>query len=570
MTEIQGRLGHGDIPEAAAGEQPLTCEQRTLTRRAYEFFELFRAETQEMRQRAAACRRIFLLDDPEQDAPGTPPAARAPQLHTLKSTVVSCVADQMDNMPEAVLLPERPELADVAADLTDLVRYVLERNRFDRLHHQRVMDFFQTGTSVTQVAWDADMNEGAGEIALVRWPREGFYWDPAAENIQDARALFKASFHPLSWYAQHYPQAAPYIHADGYARREGSLRRTAQRGDEDVLMLEYWYRRYDARTRRCSIHMACLAGGALLYCSQDERPDGVYAHGRYPFVLDVYTPVEGQPVGNGMVWEFAPMQRYVNRYAKYIDENARMSAKARLLVNNAAGLEDEDLTDWNRNLIRGDNISENALRWFQSQPLSGQVNAQLAAFQDQIKLDSGQNQFLRGEGGMGVTAASAIAALQEAGGKTSRLYTAVLASGFREMVDQALWLIAQHYDGLRTRLITGRDAMPRLVNISAGRLLYGDWALSAAHPDPMPAPPYTVQVQVQRRNPMRVQAQNELVLQVAQMQAQSGAPLPASTVLKMLVVDGKDRILPILEEDERRILGDGGAAPVLISGDRLL
>ena len=61
-------------------------------------------------------------------------------------------------------------------------------------------------------------------------------------------------------------------------------------------------------------------------------------------------------------------------------------------------------------------------------------------------------------------------------------------------------------------------------------------------------PPYTVQVQVSRRNPLRIQAQNELYIQAYTMAAQAGQMFPLKVLFELLVVDGKDRIMPILEE----------------------
>jgi len=59
-----------------------------------------------------------------------------------------------------------------------------------------------------------------------------------------------------------------------------------------------------------------------------------------------------------------------------------------------------------------------------------------------------------------------------------------------------------------------------------------------------------VQVQVQRRNPLRQQAQNELFLQAYQLSAQAGQYFPLSALFELLHVDGKERILPVLRENE--------------------
>ena len=240
------------------------------------------------------------------------------------------------------------------------------------------------------------------------------------------------------------------------------------------------------------------------------------------------------------------MMRYVNRYASYIDMNLRMASKGRLLIDRNAGIDKDALLDWENDVVEGDRIDPSALQWLQTQPFTGMVTRQMMQLQADIKQDSGQNQFARGETVGGVTAASAISALQEAGGKITRLRTAGLNQGFRELVTQVMWLISQFYDRRRVFFITGRQGKERReVNASPVRLFGQDFCAAS-----FPAPPYTVQVQVQRRNPLRQQAQNELVLQAYQMSAQAGQYFPLSTLFELLQVEGKERILPVLRENE--------------------
>ena len=526
-------------------EHKLTPQQ--LRDEAYGRLQIWRDGCMEMHERAREARKILLLQDPKQDMGRKRLDKRTLQLQTLKSTFNNCVADQMDNMPEALMLPETRQLQAVAEDLTDVVRFVLHQNNYETLHRRRVEDCFCTGTAVTQIAWDGDMDGGQGNVALIRWPIEAFLWDPAAESLQDARAVFKVSWHPMSWYRQHYPEQYSLIGSeDGVYSGLGLA--DAQNGpraaDEGrARLLEYWYRLYDADKRRYTINVAYLAGGTLLSDCRD-----VYRHGRYPFVLDVYTPIEGLPVGDGMIQELAPMMRYVNRYASYIDMNLRMASKGRLLVDRAAGLDKEALMDWETDVVEGDRIDASALQWLQTQPFGGMATQQMLQLQNDIKQDSGQNQFTRGETVGGVTAASAISALQEAGGKMTRLRTGVLNQGFKAMVEQVMWLISQFYLPQRVLYITGRqDGMRREVNASPDRL-FGKHPSGAAA---LPPPPYTVQVQVQRRNPLRQQAQNELFLQAYSMSVSAGQYFPLSVLFELLQVDGKERILPTLRQIEQ-------------------
>lgn len=514
-----------------------------MVAKAYGRLQIWRDGCREMHERAKESRKIILLQDPRQDE-GRKTDKKTIQLQTLKSTFNNCIADQMDNMPEALMVPETKELTDVADDLTDLVRFILNQNNYELVHRRRVEDFFCTGTAVTQIAWDKDMDHGKGNVAVLRWPIEAFLWDPAAESIQDARALFKVSWHPMSWYEQHYPDKFEEMGSDETVYSDLAVpesQETDQPGDEQKAMLiEYWYRLYDAKKRRYTINVAYLAGGVLL-----EKAEDVYSHGMYPFVVDAFTPIEGVPVGEGMVQELVPMMRYINRYASYIDMNLRMASKGRLLVNRNAGIDKEALLDWENDVVEGDRIDASALQWMQTTPFTGMVTSQMLQLQNDIKQDSGQNQFTRGETAGGVTAASAISALQEAGGKMTRMRTNALNSGFREIVEQVMWLISQFYDQDRVLFVTGRKEGELKEVDASPEHLFGRRKSGM-----IPPPPYTVQVQVQRRNPLRQQAQNELFMQAYSMSAQAGQVFPLSVLFELLQVDGKDKILPVLRQTD--------------------
>lgn len=557
MSETSTRdIGAHKPLEAVLSDQPLTEREKDLVREAYERLPVFERGCSEYHRRARDARQIILLQDPYQDEvqldelgnpiPTNEPQRKIMQVQTLKSTYVNSVADQMDNMPEANMLPETPELQDVAEDLTDVVRFVLNQNDYEAVHRRRVEDFLGVGTAVTQVVWDSDMDWGRGNIAVIRWPIENFLWDPLSENIQDSRALIKVSWHPMSWYVAHYPKQAPYINAENNQHNDvgvpQSQMHAADSGDEGrAMLMEYWYRRYNSKTRRYTINVAYLAGGALLV--NKER---VFAHGMYPFVLDVMTPIEGVPVGDGMIQELVPMMRYINRYISYLDDNIRMSSAAKLLIDERSGVNPDDMADMSKRVVTAKNMSDYVPQWLQTAPLTSAATGQLLQLQTDLKQDSGQNQFSRGETVGGVTAFSAIDALQAAAAKITRFRLATLNQGFREIVNQIMWLLSEFYDDGRTRMITGRDGSLRAVDMSATRLF------GARTSGVLPPPAYSVQVQVQRRNPLRVQAMNETIIRAYSMAAQSGQYFPLSVLFGMMDFDGKDRIMPMLEGLEQQ------------------
>ena len=579
--------GHKPL-NVMGGEQPLSADERALVNEAYARFRIFADGCREYHDKVREWREVVRMNDPRQDeGKKIQGEGRILQLQTLKSTFDNCVADQLDNMPEAQLLPERAGLEQVAEDMGDVVRFVLTQNDYEEMHRRRVEDYF-IATALTQVTWDEDMDDGKGNVALTRWPIEAFLWDPLEADIQNARALIKVSWHPLSWFAAHYPDAAPYIGVEDGEHSGVGLSDAIQSlsGDEGrAMMMEYWYRVYDSKTRRYTINVAYIAGGCLL-----EKHEKVYNHGMYPFVIEPFNYIEGMPVGDGLVGQLAPMMRYVNRYAHYIDENLRMAAKNRLLVRENAQIDMDALADFDQNIIKGQNIDDESVRWFQSKPLSSMAPQQMMQFQMDIKQDSGQSQWTRGETAGGVTAAAAISALQEAGGKITREHTLMLNQGFKKIVEQILWLVCQFYTHRKEQMITGRDGKNRKVLMSAEHLRGDD-----APPENMPPeellqqmdaqmpgidgglglgsrirntamkkakerrkkntlapPPYSVQIQINRRNPLRVQAQNELFIQAYTMAAQAGQNFPLRMLFELLTVDGKERIMPVLNEVDQQ------------------
>lgn len=530
------------------GEQKLSPEDKKLVDEAYGRLEAWLPDCMKYHNLARECRETYRLRDPGQDKVGTPAEQKALQLQTLKSTINNCISDQMDNTPEALMVPERPELQQVATELSDVVRFVLDQNDLKMLHRRRAEDFYVAGTAVTEIMWDKDMDDGNGNVAVFRVPIENMIWDPMAEDIQDARAIVRLTWHPLSWYADHYPDVAAYIgdetneHSNvGVPESMQSLYDQTEEGR--AMLMEYWYRRY--KDGKYTINVAYIAGHALL-----DKYEDVYAHGRYPFQFDAFTQVEGQPVGEGMVYELRDMMRYINRYAHYIDENLRYSSKARMLVRKGSGINTKHLADWKRNMVEGDAIDEQNVRWFETKPFNGMVTQQMLQFQNDMKMDSGQSQFSRGETTGGVTAASAISSLQEAGGKITRMRTASLSAGFKKIVEQIIWLVAEFYDENREQMVIGDDLSMTKLDMSPSHLMGEKFAKGRKKSGHLPPPPYKVQVVIHRQNPERVDAQNNLMIQAYTMAAQAGQNFPLSVLFELLTIDGKDRILPKLRDIE--------------------
>lgn len=541
----------GDIRQSAPhelSEQPLGEAEKALRDRAYALFDFYadKLAPEHMEMRAARKQRAMQQDNK---------SLTAPPMSTLNSCIDNVIADQIDNMPEAQMLPEREETAKSAEEMADVVSYALYQAGWPGKYQMIMEDAAVTGTGIAQVYWDDDLEDGDGMVNVLAWHPEDFYPDPNQENIQDGRAVFKVTHTTVAWVEEHYPHARGYVRADRPKHDPEISVQDIIDGDDSVELLEFWYRRYDAQKRRYIVHMAQLAGQALLYSTElgfggagkGEYSDGVYAHGLYPFVLYKYRQVWRKPFGTGMVHDYAGTQDMIDRCLKYIDDNARESSVQRHFVRKGSGINPDEFADMRNKIVEweGSNINE-VVQTFQARPLNTQVYQIMNFLVDNVKQDCGQNQFSRGEGGLGVTAAAAIQALQEAGGKTTRWHTEQFKDAFREMVEQMLWVLSDYLEAGRVfKIVGGWDStgnmQDKLVELIAPKRKANG---------KLPKPAYTVRVQVQKNNPLQIQADNEFLLQAAQICAQAGQALPPEGVIRLL--EGyrtKSSVLRLVEEN---------------------
>ena len=513
---------------ASPARQPLTPEQAQLVSRAYALYERFEEQLRPAHEEMRRARRMRQLRQDEQS--GTSPLS-----NTLNSCADNVIADQIDNMPEAKMIPEREETAKSAEEMTDVVSFVLYQAGWPGKYQRLMEDAAIAGTGVCQVFWDEEAMGGEGMVSVLAWHPEDFFPDPCAEDLQDGRACFKATSTTVRWVEEHYPHAKGYVQD---ARTIWDEEDTIGDPDPRVTLLEYWYKTYDAQRRRNRVHMALLAGGALLYSTEldfhtaraGEFAQGVYAHGLYPFTLFKYRHVWRSPFGTGVIHDYRQMQEAIDRYIKYIDDNARQSSVQRLFIRKGSGISADEIADLSRVIVEweGSDIRE-VMQPVQAMPINGQVYQMMTYLADTMKQDSGQNQFTRGEGGMGVTAASAIQALQNAGGKITRWHTEQFKEAFREVVEQILWVLSEYMEPGRTlRIVGGWDQagsmQERLVELVTTQL----------RGDELPKPAYTVRVQTQKNTPGQIQEANDFLLKAAELCAQYGQPLPPQSVIALM------------------------------------
>ena len=280
-------------------------------------------------------------------------------------------------------------------------------------------------------------------------------------------------------------------------------------------------------------------------CSaQDDADIGLYAHGRYPFVFDPLFPVEGSPCGYGFVDLCANNQTAIDLLRSAFVKNALVGATPRYFERVDGAVNEEEFLDLTRPLVHvSGNLGEDSLRQIGFAGLPGAYLAVLESTIRELRETSGNTETATGTVHTGVTAASAIAALQEASGKGSRDASRASYQAFAEIVELCIELIRQFYTLPRQFRITGAGGED-YVRFSNAALLPRPLLAPDGSALGLAAPVFDVKVSAQRRSAYSRLSQNELAMELCRLGLfEPGREQQALSCLELMEFDGKDALL---------------------------
>ena len=264
---------------------------------------------------------------------------------------------------------------------------------------------------------------------------------------------------------------------------------------------------------------------------------GLYDHGKYPFVLDPLFPVEGSPCGYGYVDLCRSPQEEIDLMRSAMVKNTMAGATPRYFVRSDGGINEQELLDVNRPVVHvTGNLGEDAVRALDYNALPGNYIEMLQETVQELRETSGNTETATGSTSAGVTAASAIAALQEASGKGSRDSTRSGYRAYREIVLLCIELIRQFYDAPRRFRITGQDGQEQFVSYDNSGLRPQPQGEAYGVDLGYRVPEFDISVQAQKQTTYTAIAQNELALQFYQL----GFFDPAQTDRTLMCLDMMD------------------------------
>ena len=488
-------------------------------RRAADILRRYHAGKRQLEQRIIDNEQFWKLrhwQQMEKTGQGGNPADPQPTSGWLVNCILSKHADAMDCYPEPTVLPREPGDREEAGKLTRILPVILKKNGFKRTYSSAWWYKLKSGCAVYGVFWDAGKLNGLGDISIRRMDLLNLFWEPGVTDIQDSPHFFSTELQDREALEERYPQAKGKADRGGWTLSR-YLYDDAVDTSGKVLVVDWYY--HTRENGRRVLQYCKFVGDTVLYATEndpDMRDRGWYDHGRYPFVFDVLFPEEGTPTGYGYVDLCKSPQKQIDLMNQAILKNTLASATPRFFVRSDGAVNENEYADWTRPFVHTNgNLGSDSIAPIQTAGLDSVYVAILQSKIAEMKETAGNRDVANGGTAGGVTAATAIAALQEAGGKLSRNMIDDEYEAFSDVVTLCIELIRQFYSLPRQFRLLGVMGQEEFVSYDSRGLqpqAVDDGVVSGYR-----VPEFDLEVSAQDENPYKTMEYNQLALQLFQM-----------------------------------------------------
>ncbi len=492
--------------------------------------------------------------------------------------LVNCIlgkhADAMDSYPAPTVLPREPGDATEAEKLTAILPMVLKNNRFKRTYSRGWWQKLKSGCCVYGVFWEPAALGGLGDIAVRCIDLLNIFWEPGITDIQESENVFTTELVSNAALLQRYPQLEGKLGRGSFTISRWLYDDTVDTSDKSVVV--DWYYHTEAEGRRV-LQYCKFVGDTVLYATENDTAvpcrtevvglddtgepltrevpagpsmaqRGWYDHGRYPFVFDTLFPEEGTPCGYGYIDLCKSPQKQIDLMNQAFLKNTLAAATPRFFIRSDGAVNEEEYADWTRPFVHTNgNLGADSIAPIHTPGLGAVYVAMLNHKIAEMKETTGNRDVMSGGTAAGVTAATAIAALQEAGGKLSRNMIDDSYDAYSDVLTLCIELIRQFYDLPRQFRLLGEDGM-RFVSYSARGLQ--PVALGEGR---CRVPAFDLEIGAQQESPYRSMEYNQLALQLYQLGFfRADMAGQALRCLEMMDFKNKDRVVALIDRGRAR------------------
>ena len=424
-------------------------------------------------------------------------------------------ADAMDNFPSPNVLPREEGDKAEAEMLTSILPVILDQNDFEKTYDEVWSYKLKSGTGVYGVFWDSSKFNGLGDISIQKVDLINLFWESGITDIQKSRNLFHVELCDNDVLIGRYPQLqgklgkstidiAKYVYDDSVDTSEKSV------------VVDWYYKKMNSQGKQV-LHYCKYVNDEVLFATENDpnfAERGFYDHGRYPFEFDPLFRVEGTPAGFGYIDVGKSAQEYIDRGNQAIMQNMLSNARPRYFIRSDGSVNEKEYADMTKDFIHVDgNLGQDSVLPVSGKPLSDIYVQVINNKIDELKETTGNRDISTGGTTSGVTAASAIAAMQEAGSKLSRDSNKASYRVFRQICLMCIELIRQFYDLPRCFRIMGENGVARFVQYSNQGIVPQAQGMDFGMDMGMRIPLFDIEVTAQKQSPYSKMSQNELALQ---------------------------------------------------------
>jgi hypothetical protein len=478
------------------------------------------------------------------------------QIEPASAWLFNCIAnkcsDLMDNFPAPNILPREETDKAEAEMLSSIVPVMLEQNEFETTYDKVTQSKIKHGTGVYGVFWDGAKLNGLGDISIQRIDVLSLYWQPGVTDIQQSQNLFHVELMDNNVLESQYPQLVNKLGTKTVDVAQYVYDDTIDTTDKSAVI--DWYYKKQNSDGKTVLHFCKYVNDTVLFATENEvdfSERGLYDHSEYPFIFDVLYSLEDTPVGFGYIDIGKSAQEYIDRGNQAILQNMLANTKPRFFARNDGSVNLEEYADMTKDIVHvNGNLGADTIQPINGKPLSNAYIQVLHDKIDELKETTGNRDVSAGGTTSGVTAASAIAALQEAGNKLSRKDTKSSYRAFRKVCLMVIELIRQFYDMPRQFRILGNNGMMRFVSYTNQNIKAQTQMGVAGLDETIRLPLFDIEVTAEKKSPYTRMAQNELALQFysagffnPQMADQ------ALSCLSMMDFDSKEEIIQRIQQN---------------------
>ena len=423
-------------------------------------------------------------------------------------------ADAMDNFPSPNVLPREEGDKGEAEMLSSILPVILEQNDFEETY-DNVWDYkLKAGTGIYGVFWDKEKLNGLGDITIKKVDIINLFWESGITDIQRSRNLFHVELADNDLLMGAYPQLEGKLGNSTMDLSKYIYDDSVDTNNKSAVVDWYYKKRQNGKV---VLHYCKYVNDVVLFATENEpeyAERGWYDHGLYPFVFDPLFSVEGTPCGFSYIDVGKSAQEYIDRGNQAIMQNMLANARPRHFVRTDGAVNEEEYADLSKDFIHVDgNLGQDSILPVQGKPLNDIYVTVITNKVDELKEVTGNRDISTGGTTSGVTAASAIAAMQEAGSKLSRDASKAAYRAFRKVCLMVIELIRQFYDIPRCFRIMGENGAARFVEYSNAGISPQFQGIEMGVDMGYRTPLFDIEITAQKQSPYSKMSQNELALQ---------------------------------------------------------